>query len=427
MAAGEHRVSVPLTFGDLTLTNHRWLVGLFALALVPRLLILALNPSDLQFWEYEALATNVAAGAGYVIPRFGQLTLAFGDGNLYSFLAATVYTLAGHDPMRLAVVQAVIASLAPPLLFALGYRAFGDVRPAALGAGLAALHPGLLAYTTKLHPLGMDVLLMTMIVFWITPLRPTRRHGVLSGLVLGISAMSRPTFAVAGVLAMLVGTGRARRFATPVLVSLAVAGFVLAPWVARNWVVLGRPIFSSTSLEDIWKGNNPLASGSSYVADGRDIFDASPPQLRARFNQPNELALDDVFAHEIVEFVWERPATLFHSSARKFAYFWWMSPQAGTLYPGGWVRPYQLYALAVYATALVRRGHRAAAGRPARARAACDDRGNRAVARSGARPHIRGGAASMGVEPLLLLYSARGMLALLDGVPYLRALSRSAT
>ena len=68
----------------------------------------------LEFWEYEDLAQSIAGLHGYMITRWGHLAVAFGDGNLYSFLAATVYYTAGHQPMVLAVTQAIIASLAVP-------------------------------------------------------------------------------------------------------------------------------------------------------------------------------------------------------------------------------------------------------------------------------------------------------------------------
>jgi len=69
---------------------QQWLLGLFLLGLLPRLVMLALPPDRLQFYEYEILAQNIVGGQGYVIPRFGHTALAFGDGNLYSFLAASV-------------------------------------------------------------------------------------------------------------------------------------------------------------------------------------------------------------------------------------------------------------------------------------------------------------------------------------------------
>src|SRR5438105_13853642 len=75
-----------------------WLLGaLFLIGLMPRLGLLAARAGDLEFWEYETLARNVAAGNGYVIYRFGHLTLAFGDGNLYSFLAGDLYTVVGNS------------------------------------------------------------------------------------------------------------------------------------------------------------------------------------------------------------------------------------------------------------------------------------------------------------------------------------------
>ena len=42
------------------------------------------------------------------------------NGNLYAFLAAAVYLVFGHQPMVLAVVQAVIASMAAPVIFTVG-------------------------------------------------------------------------------------------------------------------------------------------------------------------------------------------------------------------------------------------------------------------------------------------------------------------
>jgi hypothetical protein len=134
-----------------------WLLGaLFLIGLMPRLGLLAARAGDLEFWEYETLARNIAAGNGYVVYRFGHLTLAFGDGNLYSFLAGDLYTVVGNSSVALAVVQAVLAALAVPVIFAVGEHALGA--PIAVpGAVLAALHPGLLAYTLKLHPLGLDV------------------------------------------------------------------------------------------------------------------------------------------------------------------------------------------------------------------------------------------------------------------------------
>jgi hypothetical protein len=329
-----------------------WLLGLFLLGLIPRLAMLVSRPDALDFWEYETLATNIVNGYGYVIYRFDHVALAFGDGNLYSFLTATVYLIAGHQPLVLAGVQAVIASLAGPVIFVIGARAF-RWPVAGLGAAMATLHPGLLAYTLKLHPLGLDVLLMALVVLWVGRAGEGMRAGILAGLSLGMGLMSRPTLFIAGVVAMGVRWGASRRSRAPVVVAVAVALLVATPWLARNWALLGRPVFITTSLEDVWKGNNETSTGSSYLPSGQVVFSVASPGLLARIRLANELDLNDVFGQEVVEFVTQRPAEFIGLSARKFGYFWWMSPQAGILYPPSWLAAYGLYAAVVLPFALV--------------------------------------------------------------------------
>jgi hypothetical protein len=387
---------------------REWLLGLFLLGLLPRLLMLALQPDRLQFYEYEILAQNIVGGQGYVIPRFGHTAFAFGDGNLYSFLAASVYLLVGHQPLVLAMVQAVIASLAAPVIFAIGARIFGW-QVAGVAAVLASLHPGLLAYTWKLHPLGLDVLLMALTVLWVLRVNDGARSGLMAGLTLGATLMSRPTFFVAGVAALGVRWLANRRRAMAVLVALAVALMVALPWVVRDWAVLGRPVFISSSFEDVWKGNNPTASGSSYLPNGQDVFAAASPELKARFTQATELQLNDVFTQEVVGFVSQHPGDFIGLTARKFVYFWWSSPQMGLLYPPIWLTAYQGYALVIFGFGVVgifsilRRG-------------SADERQLlgvlAAISLSLAVIHALAyveGRHRWGVEPLLLLLTARGI------------------
>jgi hypothetical protein len=390
------------------LPSRNWLLGLFVLGLIPRLVILAARGGNLDFLEYETLAQNIVAGHGYVISRFGNTTVAFGDGNLYSFVSASVYFVLGHQPIVLAVIQAVIASLAAPVIFAVGARAFA--RPVAgLGAAMAALHPGVLAYTTKLHPLGLDVLLLAMMLWWVGRAGKGMRNGLLAGLALGLGLMSRPTFFLAGLVAMAVRWRAARSSLKPLLAAIAVALVIAAPWVMRNWVLLGRPVFVSTSLEDVWKGNNPLASGSSYLPSGQDIFSAASPELQARFRNASELGLNDVFAQQVQDFVVHQPGQFAGLVARKFVYFWWLSPQAGMLYPAAWLTAYETYATVILAFA--------AAGVVAILRGGSPGERNllgmlAATSLTLAVIHALAyveGRHRWGIEPLLLLLTARGI------------------
>jgi hypothetical protein len=411
-----HAATTPLARTNAsTVPRAGWLVGLFLLGLTARLTILAANPSGLEYWEHETLAQSVASGQGYLITRFGHAAFAFGDGNVYSFLAASVYVLAGHLPLVLAIVQAVLASLAAPVIFAIGERAFG-ARVAGLGAALAALHPGLLAYTLKLHPLGIDVLLLALSVLWIGRAGDSYRNSLMAGFSLGVSLMSRPTFFLAGLAALFVRQLRSPKRPMLVLVPVAVALLIATPWLLRNWAVLGRPVFISTSLEDVWKGNNPSASGSSYLPNGEDVFSAAPADLRARLEAAGELERSNIFADEIVRFVSQQPGDFIALTARKLAYFWWFSPQEGMFYPTSWLVPYEIYFSAVLAfgligaIAILRRGDpngRALLGMLIAI--------SLTVSIIHALSYVEG-RHRWGIEPLLLLLSARGIFAVVSAL-----------
>ena len=314
--------------------------------------MLALRPGALQAWEYETLAVNIASGNGYIINRFGHDVLTFGDGNLYSFLGGVLYAAVGHRPLVLAAVQAVLASLAVPVVYLLAERPFGRAR-AALGAALVAFHPGLMAYTLKLHPLGLDVLLLSLLVWWGLQRHWSRGNGVLAGLTLGLNLMTRPTFFVAGLAAWFTRWRRHPRELRVTLAAVAVALLVASPWLARNWVLLGQPLLASTGFEDIWKGNNSAATGSSYVAQGTTVFDVAPARFQQQLWAADEIHANALFAEETSEFIVRQPAQFASLVARKFVYFWWLPAEAGVLYPAAWLNAYQAYAVVMYAFAAV--------------------------------------------------------------------------
>jgi hypothetical protein len=328
------------------------IVGLFALAFVPRLLLIALRADALEAWEYETLAVNIASGTGYVINRFGHDVLAFGDGNLYSFLAGALYAATGHHPLVLAAVQAVLASLAIPVLYLIAERPFGPAR-ALLGAALAAVHPGLMAYTLKLHPLGLDVLLLTVLVWWTLQRRWSGYDGVLAGITLGLNMMTRPTLFIAGILGWCVRWRTHPRELRPILAAVGVGLLIVTPWVGRNCALLGQPLLISTSFEDIWKGNNAAATGSSYVGQGTTVFDVAPPQMQQQLRESDELGANAVFAAETVKFIEWQPEQFASLVARKFFYFWWLPAEAGLLYPAPWLSAYKVYALVMYVFAVI--------------------------------------------------------------------------
>ena len=128
------------------------------------------------------------------------------------------------------------------------------------------------------------------------------------------------------------------------------AAAVVAPWAIRNTAVHQQFVpFVTTDGEVLWRGNNPQATGHSYIDADRIVLDALPSQARAELSRlPNEVEQSRWFRRRALEFIEANPAAFVHAAfvrltLRKFFHFWWFAPQTGVLYPWLWLRGYQIF------------------------------------------------------------------------------------
>jgi hypothetical protein len=264
-------------------------------------------------------------------------------------LNAAVCGLTAHRHVFLLAAQAVLAGALAAVVARIGTRAF-DGRVGVVAAALTALHPGLLHYDThKLHPLGLDALLIaaTVLAFMqLTPLArwPTRLAvGVLTGLAL----MERGSIIVFAGLATL-GVAvvlrdrivAAARFALPIACGIAL---VLGPWVARNAVVLGTPVMMTSSGENFWRGNNTGATGTALSLDGMPVLEKTDPVFQAKVRNLDELGQMRLFWAESWRFWRESPGAAIALTARKLYYFYAFPPTAGLWYAGWMLHAYAVY------------------------------------------------------------------------------------
>jgi 4-amino-4-deoxy-L-arabinose transferase-like glycosyltransferase len=301
-------------------------------------------------WESEAIASNLLAGRGFVYPFLGTIYRSYME-PLYPGLCALVYALTGHSFLALGIVQAALGALLVGLVFLCGRRLTGD-RAGLLGGALAALHPGLIVYSTKFHPFILDALLLLLVVTACLHWRPWVAGALALGAALGLCVLTRATVLVTvPIIAWWLWSRGGRRFLPLVL---ATAAAIVAPWTIRNYGVQHRFVLtrSGTSLV-FWLGNNPhVFSGSAATPDGRALYQLLPPDERAHLGQLDELGQQDFFHDEAVAFVRAHPLAFLGRWAVKLGYFWWQSPQAGYLYPGAGFRLYQAFYLALMALAI---------------------------------------------------------------------------
>jgi 4-amino-4-deoxy-L-arabinose transferase-like glycosyltransferase len=314
-----------------------------------------------QIYEYDQIARAMLAGKGFTHPYLGITYYSYAP-PLYVWLCAAIYFMGGTVATVL-VAQMVASALHVVIVAVLAEELFH--RPmAGLAAGLLmAVHPGLIVYASgKLHPLTFDALFFTVVFwqFWRLRDHPSIGRAVLTGITVGVGAHSRATtvvFLPIG-LAWLLWTSARERwglFTGRWLIAAVCAGVILVPWAVRNSLIHHQFVWSVSVDNDVfWRGNNPNATGHSYVVGHQIVLDTlTPDERRDLYLQPNEMAQSRWFHDRAMAFIQANPGTFVALTAKKFFYFWWFSAQTGVEYAGGWLRAYKAYYVGVIALALV--------------------------------------------------------------------------
>jgi 4-amino-4-deoxy-L-arabinose transferase-like glycosyltransferase len=281
---------------SVTCFSRRTLLGLFLLALLPRLaLVLAFLTSPIgldDMYQYDMLGRSLATGDGYrwysradvallrpyldrfyginlpteQVPVEGFLTTFRAPG--YPFFLAGLYALAGLQN-RLAIVrlaQALLGAMLAPLTAMLALRLGLGPRAARLAGIVLALYPILWMY-----PIGLasENTFIPLVVLGLLALLTAGQSGralpaLGAGLTLGAATLTRGALAPFLVIAAL-WLWRRAGLRRALLLALA-ATVVLIPWAVRNSLILGRPAFVENSAGyNLFVGYHPEGDGGLDV------------------------------------------------------------------------------------------------------------------------------------------------------------------
>jgi 4-amino-4-deoxy-L-arabinose transferase-like glycosyltransferase len=266
------------------------LIGVFALALLVRLLNIAFLDGNLAFFAEQDAFTYWALGAALAKPDgFWPTLLAMTDRMpLYPLLLADVWATFGDAPRAVAIVQAVIDAGTSVLISALG----GLISPrVGLIAGvLAALSVTLVVFSTQ-------ILTDTLFLFFVALsllagarflLRPALPLALIAGLAGGLGVATRPVLApllVAAVpVVFLVALLARRRLAPALLATVLFVAAVAAPvapvWL-RNWMHYASPSLTAQTGDHLAFWIVPLVKER---ADGTP-YQTTVDRMEARYRQ----------------------------------------------------------------------------------------------------------------------------------------------
>jgi hypothetical protein len=215
---------------------------------------------------YAAVAGSLVRGEGFQL-RVAAESIVDKNGNpllvtmkafrapLLPLVVAPVHWISGGSPAALRLWCALLGALAAPLAFVVAAR-IGGVRAGWIAGLAVALWPAHVWLSARVLSEPLDSVLLLAAADLLL-----RQRFATGGATLGLAVLCRPGGILAAGLAGL-AAGRVeekgRRLGAMGLV-LATAAVVVAPWVVRNWVVLGRPMLVSSGGVTLLGGNCPAA------------------------------------------------------------------------------------------------------------------------------------------------------------------------
>jgi len=248
--------------------HHRWVIAIVVTAFGLRAgwALYALDSLPEVFasgdqYGYVRYGQEIAAGKGYVSYTVGTPTAYYPVG--YPALLGALFWLVTHTPLpddlpaAVALLHATLGTATVLFVWLLGRRAVGATA-ALVAAGVAAVHPELITYTssyaleTSFLAFALGALALLATHRWEDGL-PSVRRLLAFGCVLGVAALIRP-FALPFLLALgaaivAAGWGWRRAMVACAWSGLAVLA-VLTPWTVRNAVRLDAFVPISTNLGD---------------------------------------------------------------------------------------------------------------------------------------------------------------------------------
>ena len=182
---------------------------------------------------------------------------------LYPLLLALCSRAGDVSLVAVGVVHLVLGLLTVALVFDLALRwRLGQV-PAALAALLVAADP-ILVYQSSFIMTETLATLLAVGCWWQLSRWGERRtlgNLVVSGVLLGLAILCRPTFLPWAALVMIAIAWHSRgkqRVLAPLVLALAMLA-TLSPWLVRNYVQFGRVMIATThGGYTLWLANNPL-------------------------------------------------------------------------------------------------------------------------------------------------------------------------
>ena len=323
-------------------------------------LLLGLLVRGAVLWQYRDTLTRDDDNYGEIATNLRQQSI-FGLGQeaatptafrppLYPLLLAGTMLTERVTPLQVGALHLLLGFFTILLVYQLA-RQYRLPRAAPLAALLVAIDPILLYQSTRIMTETLATLLAVATLYCLSRLNQQRRWttALISGCVLGLSILCRPTFLIWLILCLVALVALEPKWRQRWQLGgalLAGAVLVVTPWTIRNMVQFNRPIALTThGGYTLLLGNNPVFYqhlqqqpwGSVWQSNEVDRFKQEPANTRSTTEYERDRFAYRVARHQISQ----QPGMFLLASLVKVGRLW--SPLPHQIDPaesnrGRWLR-----------------------------------------------------------------------------------------
>ena len=321
----------------------------FLLRLIPVLLTRSLGIGLDDMFQYDMLARSLAGGNGYhwyayadlqMLEPYVDFDLSSVDYDplrgiptsfrppLYPAFLALVYLLTGAGAGRFFVArlaQAGLGAILALLTYHVSCRLFPDEKHASvISAWIVALYPMLAVFPLGLATENLFIPLVLLSFYYLlkTIERPSVGNFLVSGVLLGLSALTRSVIIIFGGLALAWFWVYFREQRRKVFLAFLAMTLTILPWVALNSLLNGRLSCIETALGyQLYVGYHPEGTGTFLFGPSLDLLTIIDDNTRDRIGMEKALA-----------FIRDDPPRVLRLAVNRLGYFFGLERRALTYF-----------------------------------------------------------------------------------------------
>jgi len=254
---------------------------------------------------------------------------------LFPYLLAGLYILFGENELAylaLAIIQTLLSIWLCYLVYRIGTIAFNE-RTGLVAMLFSAVYPIFIIYSGRTTNTMISILAVAwfLYLFFQFTERPTNRFRniILLGISAGLAIFAESimlSFIILGFLWYLLVQWRTKKSVSIrfLVVAILISAAVVLPWTIRNYLVFHKFVAVRTMFGmNLWQGNNPQATGTNTLPDGKPMFDFPPEYYNLSLTEPDR---DTILLNAAKQFIFENPGKAARLFLKKCYYFWWFPP-----------------------------------------------------------------------------------------------------